>query len=132
MKALLSLLLFSLICAPVESKDYLAAKIGGDWTGGTAWKIDLTVLILDVEGGDVAADLTVGSPRCSGRITGLGKLEGNVLTLRPFKIEAGEACTIKITFDHGEKKAKVSEEGCSYYHGAECTFEGPVTKNRKP
>lgn len=115
--------------ASVSAKDYLAAKIGGDWSGKGAWNLDMTLIVLDVIEGAVAADLTVGNRDCSGGIAGLGKLRGNVLTLTPYKKEeGGEACVVTITFDASGKAASVSESQCGYYHGAACEFRGSIKR----
>ena len=45
-------------------------------------------------------------------------------------IFAGEnGCKIKIKFN--KNGAEVAEEGCSYYHGAACEFDGNYKKKKK-
>jgi hypothetical protein len=62
----------------------------------------------------------------------LGKVVGNTLTIRPFKKEQGaEMCSVKVVFDKTATAASVSEDGCVYYHGAACAFEGKLKRKKK-
>jgi len=92
----------------------------------------LRTLVLDSETGVIAASASVGANSCSGSIAGIGKIKGDILQIKPYvKVEDGEDCVLTVKFDKGRKKATVTEENCSLYHGASCGWEGQsVTKKR--
>jgi len=103
--------------------------------------VSLRIIVLDSETGDVAWDSSVrspGGPGCAGGASGLGKIVGGTLELRPYKRapDAG-ACVITVTLgpkgpanNPGPRSVALSEKDCLYYHGAACGWEGVVP--RKP
>jgi len=112
--------------------------IGGLYESGA---VSLRIIVLDSETGDVAWESSVrrpDGPGCGGGASGLGKIAGGKLELRPYKREpdAG-ACVITVTLgpkgppnNPGPRSVALSEKDCLYYHGASCGWEGVV--NRKP
>lgn len=133
MKKTFFAVILSSIVVQSFAKDDLAAKLDGKWSGSGAGVINMQLMVMDVEDGDIAASLTVGVPGCGGGMQGLGKVIGNTLTIRPFKKEQGtEMCMIKAVFDKTANIVTISENQCDHYHGAACAFAGTLKrKNTK-
>lgn len=89
------------------------------------------MIVLDGDAGLVAAEATVAIEGCTGSFTGTGTLNGNVLELRPYRKEEGtEHCVVTMTFDKTGTTATLIEDRCSYFHGAQCAFEGTLKAKR--
>lgn len=105
--------------------------VDGDYEGkADGGAMSLRTIVADSDKGVVVARASVGAAGCAGDFVGIGQVKGNVLRLSPFVKEEGVACVVSATFDRTGKKVTVTEDGCSYYHGAACSFDGSGTKRR--
>ena len=91
----------------------------------------------DNEKGVVAVSATTGATGgCSGTIAVIGNYTNNTLKFINYtKEEGAESCVVSVNFKDGKKGKKlgiISEEGCSYFHGAACAFDGELVQKRKP
>lgn len=96
--------------------------------------LELKTIVLDLDEGMMAATTSVTSGACSGTISGLGKIKGKLLILKPYAPSPGtEACTLHVEFDDKWKSVKITEEGrgCAAYHGAACAWEGQKAIRKK-
>lgn len=131
-RAIFSALLLAVFTAHTFAADNLTAKLDGEWSGSGEGDIGMRLMVMDVEGGDVAASFDVGAPGCGGAMQGLGKVAGNTLTIRPFKkADSNDMCSIKVVFDNTGNTAVVSENQCLYYHGAACAFVGKLKRKKR-
>lgn len=89
-------------------------------------RLSLTVAEPNQEG-LVKLNISVGAENCDGEIEGLATLEKNELILAKRESDDEETCNISVKLD--DQKAVISEQGCSSYHGALCSFEGILNKN---
>lgn len=70
----------------------------------------------------------IGQGGCSGQIEGQGIAAGNRLTMTVPVPESGEQCVI--TADRRGGAVTVREQGCLYFHGAQCRFDMTATRRR--
>lgn len=73
-----------------------------------------------------AASFSTGTRGCGGSVGMLGKATGPKQILFTKRDDAGGLCKITVTFGPDYKTAKVSEDGCTSYHGASCDFDGDL------
>lgn len=59
---------------------------------------------------------------CVGQIVGVAKRVGRAIVLKD------GACTLNITFNKTYSRAYVKESNCRETHGANCFFDGPMTR----
>jgi uncharacterized protein len=99
----------------VSSSDF-----GGAYSGNN---LSMKIFILDKN--TASAEINTSTKNCDGEISGRGNLIGNMLK---FQSEDGsENCVINVTFNG--KGAEISEgDGCSVFHGLNCSFNGTVHK----
>lgn len=109
-------------------------EIEGDYSGHGEGDLSMRIIVLDNEKGIVAVSASTGTGGCSGTIAGVGNYIGNTLKFGNYtKEEGAENCMVNVTFKDGKKGKKVgeiSEENCSYFHGAACAFDGNILKNK--
>lgn len=126
--ALISAVLFTL---PALAAAQSRPDIAETYQGGEPSSLQVRTIVLDGDAGLVAAEATVAIEGCSGSFTGTGTLKGNVLELRPYRTEAEtENCVVTLTFDKTGTTATLVEDRCSYFHGAQCAFEGTLKAKR--
>jgi hypothetical protein len=130
MKRILLALAFAMPVAVLAQVPPYAAE--GDFSGrGDGGDMSLRTITADSDKGTVVAHVDVGAQGCAGDFVGIGQLKGNALRLSPFVKDSDNAsCVVTVSFDKTGKKAKVSEDGCTSFHGASCGFDGQVTKKR--
>ncbi|HEX2888502.1 hypothetical protein [Vineibacter terrae] len=123
--------LLAALCAGATTASAQYAYLGGLYTSPV---IELRIMVLDGESGDVAWDSSIGTRGCGGGASGVGLIVHGKLQLKPYKPppEAG-SCVITVTFDDirrqgGPQSATLQEQGCGYYHGASCAWEGVVRR----
>jgi hypothetical protein len=98
-----------------------AGEYNGTFEGATG-----TVTIKD-RGDQLAVEIGIGAERCSGGIDFTAPLPaGGMLIKRLPPDDSGNRCTITLTREG--RALGIDEDGCSYYHGAECSFNGAVTR----
>lgn len=109
-----------------------AFEIEGDYSGRGEGDLSMRIIVLDNEKGVVAVSAFTGAASgCSGTIAGIGNYIGNTLRFSNYtKEEGAENCVVTVSFKDGKKGKKlgvISEgEGCSYFHGAACAFNGKL------
>ena len=59
---------------------------------------------------------------CAGQVVGVAKRKGRAVTV------TSDACILNITFSKDYARAYVKENKCSEMHGANCYFDGTLTK----
>lgn len=92
----------------------------------------LELIPLDPVSGVIAASTTVVLGACSGTVSGIGKMAGDELRFTPYvKLDAKDACAVKVVFDKQRKTAKIVGESCSAHSGASCGWEGDTIKRVK-
>lgn len=121
-----SLFLFLLFNAQVLAQ---YAQLGNNYKSKNT---SLTIILLDDEKGDVAASTTVVQGSCSGSITGLGQVKGKKLTFTPYmKADSKKTCVVSVEFNNSFASGEiVASDGCHYYSGASCGWEGDVVKKQ--
>ncbi|KKC39440.1 hypothetical protein WH87_04310 [Devosia epidermidihirudinis] len=132
----------ALLCvsaAPAFAQDFDVLE---GFYSGTSQGSELTATLTHVENGVYSAALSTTVPMkndvpgCGGSIEGEVVIRDNVglltapnelydatSTLPAFK---AEQCQIKLEFDGEYGLVVTEEEGCSYYHGASCSFSGEL------
>jgi hypothetical protein len=70
----------------------------------------------------------LGQGGCSGQIEGQGVASGNRLTMTVPVPENAEQCVI--TMDRRGGTVTVREQGCLYFHGAQCRFDMTAARRR--
>lgn len=109
----------------------IAGAIDGDYIGSVdGGNASLRTIVLDAEKGVVAASVSVWSNSCSGEVTGIGRINKNVLSIQPYTKDSNDNCVITVTFDKTGKKAKMNDRDCMGYHGASCSFDGALSKKK--
>jgi len=101
--------------------------ITGTWKGNLEGEGQMDIKSSST-GFDVSLNVSAasaGGMACTGTIDGAGTLSGNTLTLVK-KEEGSQTCTITIKFS--DNTASVSEDNCSFFHGAACGFSGTLKK----
>jgi hypothetical protein len=82
--------------------------------------------LLDDENGIlvISTEITLGS--CSGSVTGIGKILDRKFAFTPYvKAEDNLNCKFIGEFSQNWDKLTITEsEGCTFYHGASCGWEG--------
>jgi hypothetical protein len=90
------------------------------------------VVLLDPDKGVAAVGTNVSQGACSGSVSGIGHfVSTQKLVFEPYvKEERWGACKVSVEFDRNWRTAKVTEEGCTAYHGASCGWEGQVATKK--
>ena len=103
-------------------------SVVGTWKGELEGNGEMTIKS-GSNGYDVSLSVsgeTAGGTSCHGAIDGSAALNGNALVLT--KRDDDVVCTVTIVFSGG--KAELTEgDGCGFYHGAACSFEGTLEKS---
>ena len=136
------LVLAALFSMPVRGQTVL--DVDGEYQGrGGTNILFMRTLVIDssrekgatgsIETGIVAARIHTSKPgRCVGQFSGIGKFYDSTLRLRPINATSGAAdCVISVIFDRSGKTATIKQDRCTYYHGAECDFEGDLSKQNR-
>lgn len=78
-------------------------------------------------GNKLAISIGIGSEDCSGGIDGtVSAPTAATAVIRKPKDDSGHAC--RLTLGRRGDRLTVTEDGCSYYHGFSCSFNGILTK----
>jgi hypothetical protein len=105
------------------------ANLDGEFVSPTT---SLRTLVLDSETGVIAASVSVAINSCSGWVSGIGKISGDTLQVKPYvKEEGSENCVLTAKFNKSRNKATITEENCSAYHGAACAWEGQTVIKKR-
>lgn len=98
------------------------------WTGNWNARFDGAKGAIDMtrSGDKIAISMGMGSETCMGSIEGLATPKGNSMIMRMPKDDSGDSC--RITFNRQGNKMTVKEQGCIYYHGMSCSFDGIATR----
>lgn len=96
-------------------------------------KYPLLANIIETEGAaSYAGRFTTGHPgdpeRCGGTFAATGKTEGANKIVFSGGNNSGETCHVTMSYDKSFTSAIMTSEGCSFYHGVSCDFEGPVKR----
>lgn len=77
--------------------------------------------------GRISVSLSIGAVSgCTGDISGTATPNGQSLTLIKPRDDSGNQC--RLTFFRRGDRVDISEEGCGYFHGFECTFNGQARR----
>lgn len=119
---------FALLCSNASNANPYLAE--GFYSSSST---KLHLIILNKSEGVVAASTVVTQGACSGRISGIGKMVDNTVTLSAYTPqEEGGQCNMTIEFNSSFTNAKITEgDGCSFFHGAACGWEGQTVSKRK-
>lgn len=94
----------------------------GEHTGG-----DLNIRRADTTRYHVAFE--IGAPGCGGEIDGIGHATANRMTISVSVPDSDQQC--RIMLDRQGSTLHVNEGGaCSYFHGAQCSFNGSYARQR--
>jgi len=109
--------------------DPLLQNLRDEYNASRPWNMTLRTIVMGENERAVAAEIIIGAPGCSGAFSGLGTSDGKVLKIRPYKAEPddGGQCVLSIKLDKSGKIATVSEDSCTYFHGAQCEFSGKLS-----
>lgn len=109
----------------------IGTKIFPEYEGtGEAWSLSLKTRPHEVDNGTIRADIVVGSEGCSGSFTGTGKIDGNVVSLRPIETENDEICSVTLGFSENGRKVNMKEVDCHHAHGRMCEFSGSLKRKK--
>lgn len=124
----IGLLALALILIHVEAwADPVTQMLRSEYHALTPWDTSLRTIVVGETEELVAADIIVSSPRCNGWFSGIGAVENGQIVIRSYKPqEAWQNCVLTIKLTAKGKTAEVSEENCSGFHGASCSFEGTL------
>lgn len=95
---------------------------GGEYAGGdlNIRRADATRYYLRFE---------IGAPGCGGEIDGIGHATANRMTISVSVPDSDQQC--RIMLDRQGSTLRVNEGGaCSYFHGAQCSFNGSYVRGR--
>lgn len=98
----------------------------GRYTGSFEGGADGDVTISSASGGRLEVSIGLGGDNCAGGIEGIGVLNAGKLMLDKPRDDSGHQCRVALV-RRGDR-IDVSEEGCSYFHGAFCSFNGSVRR----
>lgn len=98
----------------------------GRYTGIFEGNADGDLTVSPSSGGRLKVSIGLGAESCAGGIDGSGIVSDGQLVLRKPKDDSGNQC--RVTFHRRGDRIDVSEDGCSYYHGAFCSFNGSVRR----
>ncbi|GJD57448.1 hypothetical protein MTDSW087_00933 [Methylobacterium dankookense] len=68
---------------------------------------------------------------CVGEVGMTGRSVNSTEILFTKKDEVGGTCRIRVKFDPNFRSAKMSEDGCMFWHGTSCDFEGTLTRTKR-
>lgn len=86
-----------------------------------------SLTIAERRGGRLRAEIGVGSPSCIGEIDFTSRPStGNRWEHTFPRDDSGLQC--KLTLVRRNDNVEIEEDGCSYYHGFECSFSGTVSR----
>lgn len=106
-------------------------KIFSEYEGrGEAWSLSLNTRPHEAENGSIRADIVVGSEGCSGSFTGTGKIDGNVVSLRPREAGNDEICSVTLAFSENGRKVNMKEVDCHQAHGRMCELSGSLKRKK--
>jgi len=93
--------------------------------GGHSWSAKIAAL----KDGKYDVEMHVGSrqPPCAGDITALGEIRGGKLITQP--PEKDDKCVV--TISRNGTGISVSENHCTPWHGASCSFDSKMSKQRR-
>lgn len=115
------------LAKPPEPPSAAAAWLGeydGSFDGATG---SMSVVSRSPEKVDI--DLGIGAERCVGGINFKNvRVTGDTLRLMKPRDDSGFEC--KLTLAKAGNRVRITENGCSNYHGFECTFDGSVRRKR--
>lgn len=75
-----------------------------------------------------AASFSTGISGCGGGVGMNGRAHSASEILFTKKDDSGGLCRITVKFSPNFRSVKVSEDGCLYWHGASCDFEGTLKR----
>lgn len=112
----------------------VAASPEGAFKRGGAYPLGATVFALD-SAEPFFGRFTTGRPddadHCGGTFAATGHREQVNRLVFSGKPEEGQTCRITMTFNRNFDQALIEEDGCSFYHGASCAFDGTVLRNTR-
>ncbi|MDO8414642.1 MAG: hypothetical protein Q7S87_00370 [Agitococcus sp.] len=116
---------FGFLAIPAQAID-----INGDYKSDDDL-LTLRIIALDAKEGNTinaAAQITTSNGNgCAGDVSGVGKVVGNVLKFNSYTTFASK-CTLTIKFNKDGSVGNISEKSCLDWHGAQCGFDGRVSK----
>ena len=95
-----------------------------------AYSQSAKIIVLDAPD-QFAASFSTGISGCGGGVGMNGRALSTSEILFTKKDEGGGLCRITVRFSPDFRSAKVSEDGCLYWHGASCDFEGTLKRTSK-
>lgn len=78
-----------------------------------------------------AGSFYTGMSGCAGEVEMIGRAVSSTEILFTKKDEAGGTCRIRVKFDENYRSARMSEDGCMFWHGASCDFEGTLKRTQR-
>jgi hypothetical protein len=124
---LVGLALTGLLTVTVPSRadeEPLSTQLEGLYQGTGEGALSMT--LINLEGDTFAALVTTAvADRCAGRLSGIGKLEGEAMVVENVESRDDAVCRLTISFANNGKRAKIASAGqCTFFHGAACGFRG--------
>ena len=98
----------------------------GHYAGSFEGGADGDLTISPSSGGRLKVSIGVGADSCTGGIEGSGLLSDAQLVLSKPRDDSGHQC--RVTLHRRGDRIDVSEDGCNYFHGAFCSFNGSVRR----
>ncbi len=112
----------------------VAASPEGAFRRRGAYPLGATVFALD-SAEHFVGRFTTGHPddanHCGGTFTATGHREQENRLVFSGKPEDGRACRVTMTFNRSFDQALIEEDGCTFYHGASCAFDGTVLRDSR-
>lgn len=100
----------------------------GHYVGTFEGGADGDLIIAAASAGRISVSLSIGAASgCTGDISGAaGVPDGQSLTLIKPRDDSGNQC--RVTFYRRGDRMDVSEDGCGYFHGFQCSFTGQARR----
>jgi hypothetical protein len=103
----------------------------GSFHGFGEGELQLQIVALDFERHQFGVAMQTGGPRgCSGDVRGVAKAVDATTIVLATKREAERSCRLTMKFSEAFRKVTITGQDCSYYHGASCSFDGSVERNK--
>jgi len=114
-----------LACSPssAQQSDFVGNYAGKG--GGYSWSAEIAA---GKDGKfDVSVDVGSRQPACSGDLTAVGEIRGGKLITQP--PEKDDKCVL--TISKNGNGISISEDACTPWHGASCSFDSKMSKQRR-
>ena len=105
-------------------------ELEGVFHGQGEGELDLQIVALDFDSHQFGVAVQTGGRDCSGDVRGVAKAIDSMTIVLAKKKEAGRSCRLTLKFRDRFQKVDVIGSDCSFFHGASCSFNGTLDRNK--